>query len=635
MIQKVMRSWEPPPEMTISEWANRYRFLSSESSSAPGKYSTDAAPFQKGMQDAISDPRVKMVVGMLCSQVGKSEGLINNPVGFHMHYDPAPILLMQPTLENAEDYSKDRIAPMLRDTPSLAAIFGTEKSRNGNNTLRHKKFPGGHLTLVGANSPAALASRPIRILLMDEVDRYPISAGEEGDPVNLALKRTTTFHNRKIVAVSTPTIKGKSRIESLYLESDQREYEVPCPHCNEFIVFEWKYISFSKNDSSTTTYTCRACSAEIEERFKMNMLRGGRWVARAPFNGIAGFHLNELYSPWKRWSEVVADYIRDSKNPMTYRTWWNTSLGLPFEEKGDAPEYAKLYLRREDYERGTIPMRGLFLTAAVDVQKDRLEVLIQAWGRNERWNIEHIILEGDTSNVKNRPWQKLTEILNDEYEHESGHKLMIRIMTVDTGYNTQTAYAWVKQHPGRAFAIKGSSTVQSIVSTPKNVEYRKDGQRIRRGLKIWHVGTDIAKSELYAQLKIEKPTDEALAEMDGKFPPGYIHFPKFPEEFFKQLTAEALVTRVKRGYARYEWIKLYERNEILDLHVYNRAAAAIYGIDRFKEKNWRDLEQILNVEYEEELPAVFHENIQRKVHRDPVKQAVKKSRINFKRSGYL
>ncbi|BEV68544.1 hypothetical protein Bb109J_c1964 [Bdellovibrio bacteriovorus] len=632
-----MRNWDPPPNLTISEWANRERYLSSESSSAPGKYSTDAFPPQKGMQDAISDPRTEMVVGMLCAQVGKSEGLVNNPIGFHIHWDPAPILLMQPTLENAEDYSKDRIAPMLRDTPALRNIFGDEKSRSGNNTLRHKKFPGGHLTLVGANSPAALASRPIRILLMDEVDRYPVTAGEEGDPVNLALKRTTTFHNRKIVAVSTPTIKGKSRIEKLYLEGDQREYEMPCPHCREFIVFKWEQIDWDKktDDPQTTTYTCQACSAVIEERFKMKMLHEGRWVARAEFKGIASFHLNEIYSPWKTWPAIVADFIRDRKSPMTLRTWWNTSLGLPYEEKGDAPEHQKLYLRREDYKIGSVPKRVLFLTSAVDVQKDRLEVLTQGFSRSERWNIEHKVFYGDTSSRKNKPWLELDKYLYEEFEHESGQNMAIRVMAVDSGYNTSAVYAWVKDHPGRAYAVKGSATVQSIISAPKNVEYKKDGKKINRGLRVWHVGTDIAKSEVYAFLRIEKPTDETLAENGGRYPPGYIHFPKFEEEFFKQLTAEALVSRVVRGYATYEWIKIYDRNEILDLHVYNRAAAAIYGMDRFKEKNWRALEEIYIGESEEEMEAETVVKEQRKSNADPVKEVVKKSRIRFKRSGYL
>ncbi len=288
----MISAWTPPPQLIVSQWADKYRRLSSKSSSEAGKWVTDRAPYQRGMMDAINEAGVSEVVLMTSSQVGKTE-ILNNIVGYFAHQDPSPILLIQPTLDMAETWSKDRLAPMIRDTQELSDLFGDPKSRYTNNTLLHKKFAGGHITMAGANSPASLASRPIRIVLLDEEDRYPASAGAEGDPGSLAQKRTTTFWNRLLVSTSTPTIEGESKIESRYQQSDQRKYYVPCPQCGGLQVLTWAHIKFerkkgSKNKVETTYYECEHCQVHLHESDKIWMLSHGHWQAEAAFNGIIG-----------------------------------------------------------------------------------------------------------------------------------------------------------------------------------------------------------------------------------------------------------------------------------------------------------------------------------------------------------
>jgi len=251
---------KPPPILTVSEWADQKRRLSSESSAEAGQWRTSRAPYQKGIMDALNESNVHSVVVMSSAQVGKTE-LILNVLGFHIDYDPSPILVIQPTLEMAESFSKDRLAPMIRDTKALRGKVKDAKSRDSNNTLLHKKFPGGHISLAGANSPASLASRPIRIVLCDEVDRYPTSAGSEGDPVNLARKRTATFYNKKVILASTPTLKNASRIEAAYEETDKRRYHVPCPDCGQFQHLKWKQIKWDKDKLDYTAYYCEACGS--------------------------------------------------------------------------------------------------------------------------------------------------------------------------------------------------------------------------------------------------------------------------------------------------------------------------------------------------------------------------------------
>ena len=553
--------------------------------------------------DAISEGAVESVVIMSSSQVGKSEAL-GNAVGYYIDQDPAPIMLVMPTERDAEAWSKDRFSPMARDTPCLIGKIADPKSRDGSNKILHKRFPGGHLTIVGANAPSGLASRPIRILLCDEVDRYPSSAGAEGDPVNLAKKRTVTFWNRKIVLVSTPTIRGMSRIETAYAESDQRQYWVPCPSCGAQQVLVWTQVRWEspggEHQAETARYHCAACDVAWSDALRWAAIRKGEWRARAPFRGIAGFHLNEIYSSWVRLEAMVRAFLSArAGGDEAMKTFVNTSLGETWTESGEAPDWRRLYDRRERWPAGTVPEGGLILTAGADVQKDRIEVDVWAWGRGlESWLVDHLVIDGGPEHA--RSWEALAALLGRTWPHALGAHLPIARLAVDTGYEAPAVYAWARaQGFAQVAPVKGVEGFNraSPVSGPTYVDATIAGKRLRRGARLWTVAVSTFKAETYRFLRLERPTDEELAG-GVRTPPGTIHVPEWVDaEWLKQFVAEQLVTvKTKRGFARLEWQKLRERNEALDTRVYARAAAWIAGLDRWSEERWAEAEREVAVE---------------------------------------
>jgi len=506
--------------------------------------------------------------------------LLLNLIGFYIDQDPAPILLLQPTLEMAEAFSKDRLAPMLRDTPALQGKVADARARDSGNTLLHKTFAGGHVTLAGSNSPSSLASRPIRVVLADEIDRYPVSAGTEGDPVNLARKRSTTFWNRKLVLTSTPTVRGASRIESAYAESDQREFEVPCPHCGHFQVLAWARVHWEKSEAgdhlpATSLYVCEHCDAGWRDPERWSAVLRGRWAARAKFTGIAGFRLNELCSSWVRLEDTVRGFLEAKNDPSLLRVWTNTSLGETWEEQGEKVDETGLLTRREPWpkdgeSRPLVPEKAVLLTAGVDVQDDRIEIEVVGWGADEEsWSHEYIVLFGDPS--AKLVWSQLDDLLLRPFRHESGVDLYIRAACIDTGgHHTQATYRFcrtrVKRMPGgRApsfvFAVKGVAGSGPV--WPKTAS-----RNVARGVSLYLVHVDAAKDSIYSRLRIVEPG------------PGYSHFPlERDAEWFSQLTAEKVVTKYHRGFARREWVKARARNEALDCRVY--AYSALCGLQTF------------------------------------------------------
>jgi phage terminase large subunit GpA-like protein len=519
--------------------------------------------------DAWSDSRVTELVIMSSAQVGKTE-IINNIIGYHIHLDPAPILLLEPTLEMAESWSKDRFAPMLRDTKVLSGLVKDPRSRDSGNTLLHKSFAGGHISIVGANSPVGLASRPIRIVLCDEVDRYPSSAGTEGDPVSLARKRTVTFWNKKVLLTSTPTTKGTSRIEAAYLQSDQRHYHVPCPHCNKYQTLKWSQVKWesskdefdkTQHKPETAHYVCEHNDCIIRDADKAKMLNLGRWVADKPFAGIAGFHLNELYSPWVSFAEMAREFLRAKLLPETLKTWVNTSLGEPWEEDGETVEADVLFQRREDWGQAA-PKEVVLVTAGIDVQGDRLEVELKGWGRQEEcWSLDYRILYGNPA--ESHVWDVLDTYLLRPIRSATGILLDIKSACIDSGgHHTQAVYEFCKSRGLRnIFAIKGASL-------PGKPIVGRASKSNRYGLRLYPIGTDTAKEVIYSRLRLTEPG------------PGYCHFPLARDiEYFRQLTAEKQVTRFGKGAAKREWVKTYTRNEVLDCTVYALAAMKLFNND--------------------------------------------------------
>jgi len=566
IIAECVKVVKPPKKLTVSQWADEYRQLSSEASAESGKWRTSRAEYQRGIMDAFSDPDIHTVVWMSSAQVGKTEVLLNI-IGYFIDQDPSPILLLQPTLEMAQAFSKDRVAPMVRDTKILTGKVKDSKAKDSGNTILHKTFPGGHITMAGANSPSSLASRPVRVVLCDEVDRYPLSAGAEGDPVNLAFKRTTTFWNKKRMITSTPTIKDVSRIEAAYEESDKRKFYVPCPECGKKQVLEWMNVQWNKDTDSngktikhypnTAKYFCKYCGNAWDDSARWNAVKKGEWVAEAKCDGVAGFWLNEIYSPWVKLSDMVKNFIEAEKSQHTLKTFVNTSLGETWEdEQGEKIEDDVLMQRREDY--AVLPVEACVLTCGVDTQDDRLEGEVKAWGDgNESWGVKPFRIEGKPS--QKQVWEDLDNIINATYKRADGVELRISCTCIDSGgHFTDEVYKFCKKREHkRVFAVKGSSVAgKPIVSRPTTSNKLK--------VKLFTVGTDTAKELIFSRLQLEE------------FGEGYMHFNKnYDEEYFKQLTSEKLVTTFKKGRPVREWKPIRARNEALDYTVYNLAALAI------------------------------------------------------------
>jgi len=551
---------KPPPELTVSQWADEYRRLSPEASAEAGIWNTSRAEYQRGIMDAISDPKVENIVIMSCAQVGKTEMLLNL-IGYHIHQDPSPMLVVQPTLDMAQTFSKDRLAPMVRDTPALKDKIADPRSRDSGNTTLKKNFIGGHITMCGANSPSSLASRPIRVVLCDEVDRFPPSAGSEGDPIDLARRRAATFWNRKFVMVSTPTNKGTSRIEAAFDNSDKREYYVPCADCGEQQVMRWSNVQWEKDAPETACYVCEHCGSIWDDADRYRAIRRGEWRATAPFVGTVGFRLSGLYSPWTPLESAVRDFLIAKKLPETLRVWVNTYLGEPWEDEGERVDDYDIASHREDYG-DKLPKEIVFITAGVDVQDDRLEMEVLGWGRDEEsWSIEYRTIYGDPSSAQ--PWADLDGFLSMTYETEDGRELNIKSTAIDSGgHHTQSVYKFCKPRIGRRiFAIKGvGGEGKPMVGKPSTNNNIK--------CKLFPIGVDTIKEVVYSRLKIK---DEGA---------GYCHFPdSYPDDYFRQLTAEKVVKKYHKGFHRREWIKVRPRNEALDCRVYAIAALSIVNVN--------------------------------------------------------
>lgn len=572
----------PPPDLTVSEWADRERMLSPESSAEPGKWDTDRAPYQREIMDTVKDESIDEIVLMTSAQVGKTE-IINNVVGYFIQHDPSPMLIVQPTLSMAEAYSKDRLAGMIRDTPALRKIIGDGKAKKTGNTLLHKSFPGGHVTLAGSNSPASLASRPVRVVLFDEVDRFPFSAGTEGDPVNLGKKRSTTFLNRISIMVSTPTKKGASRIELAYEGSDKRLYFVPCPHCGHMQFLDFKRLHFDEENPLGATFTCEENGCVIDHRDKREMLMRGEWRKTGNEKSrVAGFHLNELYSPWKTWGQIAEDYLSAKKSEETLKTFYNTSLGLPYESQGDVPDWEMLYKRKGGYKRGKIPNEVLFLTAGVDVQKDRIELEIVGWGKEKRsWSIDYQVLFGDTS--QKGTFNQLDQVLSKVWEREDKSTLSVLRLAIDSGYQTQNVYQWARRFPeSRVIVVKGQESLNQIFAMPKDI--MKRSKKSRPLARVWNIGVNVIKRELFSWFKLDEPSQ------DESPPFGFCYFPSdYDQNYFKMLCSESEEVKLVNGFPKYYFTKVFDRNEALDVRVYNRAAASTLGIDSLNDEGLENL----------------------------------------------
>lgn len=554
----------------------------------------------------------------------------NNFTGYVIDYAPGPFMSVMPRVDDAKKNSKIRLQPLIDSSPRLKEKVKEAKSRDSGNTLLQKDFPGGMILLTGANSAAGLRSVPVRYLFLDEVDAYPGDVEGEGDPIDLAKKRTDTFSNKKrVFMVSTPTIEGRSKIEHAYNKTDQRKYFVPCPECDHYQWLQWGQLKWEPGKPETVYYECEECSFHIKNWHKTKMLERGEW--RATSEGVdsktVGYHLSGLYSPvgWFSWEDAVKQWeaAHNPKNLEKLKTFINTVLGETWKDKGEAPDWKRLYNRRENYEIGSIPNGVCFLTAGVDIQTDRIECEIVGWARNKvSYSIDYRVFYGDTSSINQGPWLELQSTLSELWETEGGFQLPIRLMAVDSGWNTQTVYSWVRQFSiSKVIAVKGSDFQSTVISTGTAVDVKTKGGKVkqRKALKLFTLGVSVIKQEFYGWLRLEKETQD---EPDSY---GYCHFPQYDEEHFKRLTSETLEVKWVKGKKVYQWVA-NGRNEQLDCRVYARAAASLAGMDRFKDQHWTRLESEAGVVLNKKGPEK-----EAKSDEKPAPIKVKRPKIKIKR----
>jgi phage terminase large subunit GpA-like protein len=567
-----------PERLKKSEWAEKRRRMSAEASAKKGgKFSFKDAPWQREVIDCDDDPTVSAVVLVWASQVtGKTE-TINNIVGATIALDPCPMLVIQPNEKPmAETWSKDRLAPMIRDTPDIRKRIRNPRARDSGNTLLHKCFPGGHITVAGANSPASLASRPIRKVFFDEVDRFPTSAGTEGDPVMLAEKRTESFPDSVTYKISTPTIKGASRIEKEFEESDKRYWFCPCPVCGHWQILKWEQVDFSVNGTvDDPRYICsgeKACVLNDEQR--QAAIRNGEWRATAPFKGVRGYHISGLYCLFRpkrrfrsRLQQMVADFLSaNAKGNETLKVWWNTFKAETWEDPSEKPPEAKdllerceNYLTKNDDGSTTIPEQVLCITAGGDTQGDRVELEVTGWGFGEEsWGLGTIIVAGNPELPET--WERVDAELLRTFAHPSGARLPIACALIDRKFKGKWVDDFTRpRNSRRLWSCYGSNTPGQPIAAAMT----KQGPK---RTPAWRVGTDTAKGILYSRLKLQRPG------------PRYMHFPEgfgYDLEYFEQLVSEREIVKWEEGKMHREWKKMRARNEALDKRVYSLAALEI------------------------------------------------------------
>lgn len=595
-----MEGLRPEPDLTVSEWADRYRMLSSKASAEPGPWRTNRTPYLREPMDVLSsNSPVQRVVMMFAAQTGKTEAG-SNWLGYVIAHAPGPLLAVQPTVEMAKRLSKQRLESMITETPCLAERIAPSRSRDSGNTMFSKEFPGGMMLLTGANSATGLRSTPCRYIFCDEVDAFPLDVDGEGDPVSLAEKRATTFARRKILLTSTPTVKDFSRIEAEYQRSDQRRFFVPCPCCGVMQWLKWPQLKWENNDPATARYECEACKEQFPEIHKPVMLRKGEWRATAPGDGkTAGFQLSGLYSPlgWLSWADMVDDFLRAKGDAPMLKSFVNTRLAETWEDDYSSKlDAAGMMERCEHYEPGVVPEAAVAVTVGVDVQDNRLAISVWGWGREEEgWLLDHQEIYGDPS----RPelWKQLDEVVLREWPHALGAKLRPDVVAIDSGgHFTAEVYQYARER-GRqgVVAIKGQSQRgKPPIGKPGKVDVNHKGKTLKRGALVYPVGGDTVKTTLFGRLKHNEPGA------------GFLHFHmQTTGEYFEQLTAEKQVLRYNRGgFPTREWVKKPSaRNEALDCLVYAYAALNLMYQRYDRRTIWDQLEKRLEKPVEQRRKA--------------------------------
>lgn len=585
------RGLQPDPDLWVDEWADQYMRIPRETGAAePGPYRTERTPYAREPMRCLSPGHpARRVVTMVASQLMKTQ-IALNWIGGCIHMAPANILMLLPSLALSKRVS-GRVGKTIDATPVLRERVASPRSRDARNTMDTKEFEGGTLYATTAGSAANLAELAARYIYGDEIDRWDVDVDNEGDPIELAETRASTFgRNAKIYFSSSPTLKGASRIADLFAQSDQRHYYVPCPHCGEMQTLEWENLKYT-DDYRQVQYLCCTCGSLIDEHHKGDMLARGEWRAHAEGDGeTVGFTLNALYAPlgWVSWLGLAKQYdkaraAQDKGDLEPMQVFYNTRLARLWDAAQEMTKASELKARAEDYPLGSVPRGALILTAAVDTQHNRLELLVLGWGEGlERWVVDHQVIMGDPSDE--RTWALLDDKLKARYRHVSGVEMAICATAIDSGgHHTDEVYHFTRLRRWRnVYAIRGASRPGRpvIAQRPSKVDVTWRGTTHKQGAELWSIGTDTAKDWIYNR----------YAMNEG---PGALHFSQdLPDDFYEQCVVERKVARYVKGHKRIEWVKgKADRNEALDLLVYNLAMAHLLGLNRYREGEWAKLRQ--------------------------------------------
>lgn len=567
LVSNFKKSLQPPEDITISQWADKYRILPKASSAESGPWRTSRVPYMREIMDELSPQSpAREVCVMGGSQISKTESACINTLLYYIDNHPCPILYVQKTISAVERFSSQRLDPSIDEIKTIAGKIDSVRSRNAANTKLLKTFPGGILILGGSNSAASLRSMPMQVLLLDEIDSFEMDVDNEGDPVQLAVKRTTNFPRRKIAYVSTPGTRETSRIEPIFLSGDQRYYQVPCPECGHFQRIVFSRIKFERDHNKKLLWVkmvCEGCGSLIDENKKTEMLAAGKWIAQNPGAERVSFHISALYSPlgFYSWTQAVTDFLeaKRERSREKLKVWTNTVVAETWSEKGRSFESGVFEKRKEEYP-SDVPERAIILTAGIDVQGDRIEIEVVGWGKdNESWSIDYARFLGNP--IHDDVWILLDTYLQRTWRHTSGTMMSIACVAIDSGHEAQRVYQFCKRlEHRRVYAIKGQGGWgKGLINRPKS--------RNQHGVWLFNVFVDEMKSKIYGQLEVETPG------------PNYCHFPKKPgydENYFEMLTAERLVEKMSAGKRSLVWeLKSGRRNEALDCRGYATAALNI------------------------------------------------------------
>ena len=600
-FQRAARACAPREHLTVSQWADRYRWLSQKGSGEPGKWRTERNPMLREIMDCLSvQSDVRRICIMKPSQVGVTEACINW-IGYTMHHAPAPMMVLMPTIESRDDWIKQKLNPMLNETPAIAEIFDADRQRDSSNSMNAKDFPGGMLFLAGGNSPNSYAQRSARYVLLDDYDRFPDEVGNEGHPGALARGRCKGFSRYKLLFASTPTIKDASHIEAEYELSDQRRYHVPCPHCGEFQILSWAHLKWpdhcvTSGNVTNAWYVCPSCGGCIEEHHKPDMLAAGRWVPAIPERKRRGYHINGLYAPiglGKSWVELAQEWLDAQKDPIALKTFINTELAETWEDRSNQVKPKHLSERAGPQRAREIPLGCLLLTAGVDTQDDRLELQVCGLGPLPggrvgqdfiHWTIDYVVIPGDPA--RDEVWNTLAEYLNRPYINLRGRELVIEATTVDEGghFTSDVRAFCMSGKAKRLMSGRGMNRASRAIMPwgPKPTEINRRGKAMKSGALTWDVGTDVAKSYLYSRLLADAqlPADQQRVRFHAEL----------EDRYFEQILAETFDP------SRNRWVlKKGKRNEALDTWGYAWFAAhhPQINVTRKSRKEWDALAELL------------------------------------------